>query len=116
MLGFIPMNKKATVYKSNQSNLDKWGKPTTAPSYTGKCQVLYNTDINRISGMDGYETTISTTIVFHGLVDVEVGDYVEFTLQNGKMAKLLAKDVFYFEDWVGKIVATRVVIGNGKRY
>ena len=115
MLSFIPMNKKATVYKSDQSNLDKWGKPTTSPSFTGKCQILYNTDINRISGMDGYETTISATIVFHGLVDVVVGDFIEFKTEGGKVVKLLAKDVFYFEDWIGKIISTRVVVANGKR-
>lgn len=115
MLSFIPMNKKATVYKADQSQLDKWGKPTVSQGITRKCQILYNTDINRVSGMDGYETTISATIVFHGYIDVVVGDYVEFKIENGKVVKVIAKDVYYFEDWAGKIVSTRVVVANGKR-
>ena len=56
MLGFIPMNKFATVYRQSKQ-LDKWGQPVWKKCYTGKCFVTYDSDLRDISGLDGYQTT-----------------------------------------------------------
>ncbi|MCW6094551.1 hypothetical protein LAV60_15375 [Clostridium sporogenes] len=114
MLGFIPMNRTASVYRQVGA-VDSWGRPTTNQTFTGKCQINYNTDLTKISGEDGVTTSMSATVVFHGLVEVAVGDYVEFSDILGVTNKYQIKDVFFFEDYVGKIIATRVVVGNGKR-
>ena len=114
MLSFIPMNKTASIYKQT-GGVDKWGQPTVTLSYTGKCQLNYNTDLVKISGEDGVMTTISATLVFNGKVDVENGDYAEFTTAMGATVRNRILDVFCFEDYAGKILATRVVMGSGKR-
>lgn len=114
MLNFVPMNKTAVVY-SQTGAVDAWGKPTLAKGSAVKCQISYNTDLTKISGEDGVTTSMSATIVFHGRVMVHNGDYVEFTSVVGVKDKYRVVDVFFFEDYVGKILATRVVVGNGKR-
>lgn len=113
MLGFIPMKRTATVYR--QDGVDSWGQPAFKKTHTGKCQINYNTDLTKISGDDGVTTSMSATIVFHGKVLIADGDFVEFTTGMGVIGKHQVKDVFFFEDWAGKIISTRVVVGNGKR-
>lgn len=115
MLGFIPMNRTASVYRQVGAT-DIWGQPELTQTFTGKCQINYNTDLTKVSGEDGVTTSMSATIVFHGLVEIAVGDYVEFSNVLGIINKYQIKDVYFFEDYVGKIIATRVVVGNGKRY
>lgn len=107
------MNRTATVYK--QGTLDSWGKPSLTLHRTAKCQINYNTDLTNVSGEDGVTTSMSATIVFNGLMDVRNGDYVEFTSALGVKDKYRVMDVYFFEDYAGKILATRVVCGNGKR-
>lgn len=114
MLSFIPLNKTASVY-SQTGAVDSWGKPTLSKTYTGKCLINYNTDLTKISGEDGVSTTMSASIVFNGLVSVKNGDYVEFTTALGVTNRYQVMDVYFFEDYAGKILATRVVVGNGKR-
>ena len=114
MLDFIPMKYTASIYKPKGA-VDKWGQPTLSKTYTGKCQIDYNTDLTKISGEDGLTTSMSATVVFHGKVIVTNGDYVEFTTDMGITGKYRIVDVFFFKDWAGKILATRVVVGNGKR-
>jgi hypothetical protein len=114
MLNFIPMNNKANIYSA--SGKDSWGKPTLTLVKSGvKCQINYNTDLTTISGEDGFATSMSATLVFGGFVQIANGDYVEFTTAGGITNKYRVSDLFYFEDYGGKIVATRVVVGNGKR-
>lgn len=113
MLGFIPMNQKATIHK--QGAVDSWGRPTLTDPFTVKCAINYNTDLTKVSGEDGVATSMSATLIFNGLINVADGDYVEFTTALGVKNKYRITDVFFFEDYAGKIIATRVVIGNGKR-
>ena len=113
MLSFIPMNKTASIYKQS-GEVDKWGQPIVALSYTGKCQISYSTDLLKISGDDGVMEIASAIIVFKGLVQVESGDLAEFTSALGTVFKKRIIAVSAFEDYGGKIVATRVVIGSGK--
>jgi len=115
MLDFIPMNKTATVYKQT-GQVDEWGQPVLTLFYTGKCQINYNTDLSKISGGDGVATSMSATVVFHGFIVIADGDYVEFTTVTGVKNRYQVTDVFFFEDYSGKILGTRVVVGNGKRY
>lgn len=114
MLGWIPMNDIATVL-SQTGNVDRWGKPVLTESYTGKCQINYNTNLEKISGLDGFTSTMSATVLFKGFVMAKDGDYIQFTADNGVTNKYQVIDVFYFKDYVGNIMATRVVVGNGKR-
>jgi hypothetical protein len=113
MLNFIPMNNKASIFK--QSSLDNWGKPSLVADKTVKCAITYNTDLAQISGEDGVSTTMSASIVMKGLVDIRNGDYISFTTALGVGDKYRVVDVYFFEDWAGKIIATRVVVGSGKR-
>lgn len=114
MLSFIPLNNSATIYRQSGS-VDKWGQPTLVRYKTARCKIEYNTDLTKISGEDGVGTTMSATVVFNGLMAVTNGDYVEFTTAMGMKNKYQIKDVFFFEDYAGKILATRVVVGSGKR-
>lgn len=113
MLSFIPMNKTASIYKQS-GEVDKWGQPILSLSYTGKCQISYSTDLLKISGEDGVMETASAILVFNGLVQVESGDLAEFTSALGTVFKNRIIAVSGFEDYAGKIIATRVVIGSGK--
>lgn len=113
MLDFIPMKKTASIYRQN--GVDDWGQPSLLKTYTGKCQINYNTDLTKISGLDGVITSMSATILFRGQVIIADGDYVEFLTAMGVTDRYQVGDVFFVEDWAGKIVATRVVVGNGKR-
>lgn len=114
MMGFIPMNDRATIYKLTGA-VDAWGQPSIKKFYSGKCRIDYNTDLSKISGEDGFTTSMSATVVFHGKVSASNGDFLEFSTDVGTMNKYQIIDVFFFKDWVGKIIATRVVVGNGKR-
>lgn len=114
MLNFIPMNRSASIYRQT-GEVDAWGQPMLTKTYTGKCQINYNTDLTTISGLDGVTTAMSATILFRGKVLIADGDYVEFTTGMGVKGRYQVGDVFFAEDWAGKIVATRVVVGNGKR-
>jgi hypothetical protein len=114
MLNFIPMNSTASIYRQTGA-VDEWGQPSLTKTFTGKCQVNYNTDLAKISGLDGVDTVMSASVVFHGLALIQNGDFVEFTTVMGLTNKYPVVDVFFFEDWGRKIVATRVVLGNGKR-
>lgn len=115
MLDFIPLNGTATIYKQS-GTVDTWGQPSfDSETYTAKCQINYNADLNKISGEDGVTTSMSATLVFHGLVDVRVGDNVEFSNALGVSGRYRIGDVYFFEDYAGKIVATRVVVSSGKR-
>lgn len=114
MLSFIPLSHSATIYKQSGA-VDKWGKPTLVRYKTLRCKIEYNTDLSKISGEDGVGTTMSATLIFNGLVSVTNGDYVEFSTALGMKNKYQIKDVFFFEDYAGKILATRVVVGSGKR-
>ena len=114
MLGFIPMNKFATVYRQSKQ-LDKWGQPVWKKCYTGKCFVTYDSDLRDMSGLDGYQTTLNASVYFHGFVEVTNGDKIEFTTAGGIKKNQLILDVSYFEDYTGKVVSTRVVCGAGKR-
>lgn len=113
MLGFIPMTKSASIYRLGA--VDSWGQPAQSLVYTGKCIINYNTNLDVISGEDGRITTMSATIVFHGKIEVYNGDYIEFTTALGVTGKHLIVDVYFLEDYAGKIVATRVVTGSGNR-
>lgn len=114
MLNFIPMIHTASLYRQTGAT-DKWGQPTLSKTYTGKCQITYNTDLTKISGEDGVTTSMSASVVFKGKVAVANGDYVEFTTAMSVKGRYQILDVFFFEDYAGKIVATRVVVGSGKR-
>lgn len=114
MLGFIPMLDTATIYRLT-GQVDDWGQSQNIKAYTGKCRIEYNTDLRKVSGEDGFTTTMSATVVFHGKVDVSNGDFVEFGTDTGLIGKYQIGDVFYIKDWSGNILATRVVVGNGKR-
>lgn len=114
MMDFIPMNYIASIYRQT-GEVDKWGRPSLSRTYTGKCQINYNTDLTKISGEDGDTTSMSASIVFSGKVEVTNGDYVEFTTDMGATGKYRIMDVFFFKDWGRKIIATRVVTGNGSR-
>lgn len=114
MLNFIPLTNKANIYSA--SGKDSWGKPSlTLVKSNVKCQINYNTDLAKISGEDGLTTAMSATVVFGGFVQIANGDFVEFTTAGGITNKYRVSDLFYFEDYGGKIVATRVVIGKGQR-
>lgn len=114
MLSFIPMNNKATIYHQS-GEVDNWGHPKLTVSPSKKCLISYNTDLVKISGEDGVTTSMSATIIFNGLVSILNGDFVEFKTAVGVTKKYPVKDVYFFEDYAGKILATRVVVGNGKR-
>lgn len=115
MLDIIPMNDKASIYKQSDTK-DTWGQPTTIPTYTDlKCNISYNTDLTQIYAINGVMTTMSATVIFHGLINVENGDYVEFETALGVKKKYQVGDVFFFRDYAGKIINTRAIIGNGNR-
>lgn len=115
MLGIIPMYDKASIYKQT-GDVDNWGQPVTPLIYTNlKCFISYNTDLTQIYSINGVMTTMSATVIFHGLINVENGDYVEFETALGISKKYQVGDVFFFRDYAGKIIATRVVVGNGSR-
>jgi hypothetical protein len=97
MLDFIPLNKKASVYRITDT-LDSWGKPSKELLYTGKCLIEYNTDLTTISGEDGKTTSMSASVVFHGLVTAKNGDFVKFKTALGVEDEYEVKDVSYFED------------------
>ena len=113
MLSFIPMNKTASIY-TQSGEVDKWGQPIVSLSYTGKCQISYSTDLLKVSGEDGVMEIASAILVFNGIVDAESGDLAEFKSVIGTVFKKRIIAVSYFEDYAGKIIATRVVIGSGK--
>ena len=108
------MNDTASIYKQT-GQTDKWGQPTTEPSYTGNCMISYNTDLSTIFEVNGVMTTMSASIIFRGFVDTENGDYVEFTIATGVTKRYQIIDVFFYRDYAGKILHTRVVVGNGNR-
>ncbi|GAB6153733.1 hypothetical protein JCM17380_24830 [Desulfosporosinus burensis] len=114
MLDFIPINRTASIYRQT-GEVDDWGQPVLTMTYTGKCQINYNTDLTTISGLDGVTTAMSATILFRGKVLIADGDFVEFTTAMGVTDRYQVGDVFFLEDWAGKIIGTRVVVGNGKR-
>lgn len=115
MLNFIPMHRKATILRQTDV-LDDWGQPTRLKIGTYKCQIDFTTGFNRIQANDGFQKTINGTILFHGKVDIQVGDITEFGKVNSAINPYLVHEVYYSEDYSGKIIATRVVVGNGKRY
>jgi hypothetical protein len=117
MLGIIPMYDKASIY-SQASTKDSWGQPSQSatPTYANlKCFINYNTDLTQIYAINGVMTTMSATVIFHGLVDVRNGDWIGFETALGVIKKYQVVDVFFFRDYAGKIIATRAVIGNGSR-
>jgi hypothetical protein len=115
MLSFIPMNDTASIY-SQTGELDSWGQPTLTKTITNKkCQINYNTDLTKISGNDGMTTTMSATILFNGQVLICNGDYAEFTTDMGVTKQYKIVEVLFVKDYGGKILGTRVVMGNGKR-
>lgn len=108
------MNKTATLYRQT-GKVDRWGKPILTLYKTAKCKIEYNTDLAKISGEDGVTTSMSASLVFNGRMEVKNGDYVEFSTALGVKGRYQIVDVYFFEDYAGKILATRVVTGNGKR-
>lgn len=114
MLNFVPMNNKSIAYTQTEE-LDSWGQPLFIELFRGKCQISYNMDLTTISGADGSTTSLSATVLYKGFLNIHAGDLVEFSTANGITNKYQVIDVFFFEDYVGKIMNTRVVVGNGKR-
>ncbi len=114
MLAFIPMNMTASVYSYSDTK-DSWGQPTLDKTYTGRCYISYNTDLTAILEINGVTTTMSASVVFHGLVNVKNGDFVEFASALGVLDRYQVGDVFFFRDYGNKVIATRVIIGKGSR-
>lgn len=115
MLSFIPMNDVASVFRLDRDNLDAWGHAKSKLIHTGKCRILYNTDLIQISQYDGQDVRPSVTVLFKGLVKCKPSDRFEFIDELGEVQNLQIEDVFFMKNWEGKVHTTRLVFANGKR-
>jgi hypothetical protein len=113
MLGFIPMNRTATIYTA--STYDNWGQMTYNKSQTLKCQLLFNEVNQTIMDKNGVEVVFECTTVFHGKVDISMEDRIEISSPVGEIKQLPVIAIYYLEDYRGNIVSTGVRLGTGRR-
>lgn len=97
MLGFIPYNDTALIYKTGA--VDSWGLGTASETGVAvNCLIREVQTSETVASEDGKVIKLQYKVSFEGAVDVKIGDFIEinskkFKVQGINPIKDLAREV-----------------------
>ncbi len=102
----IPTNKTITVTK--KAYLDNWGKPVAGESVSYNCLLTFRTE--KTIDNDGNEVVSTVNLMFNGFVNIDYGDVISWTEENGELIKVKPLNISFKRDLGGKTLITKVVV------
>lgn len=103
------MNDVIQLYKSGKK--DSWGIATKATEPTSlKGMVIYATTLEEMKTVEGTTINITATVVFKGMVDININDDVGINVSTNAEKKLKVNGITLVRDLSGKVIFTKVVL------
>ncbi|KRT88317.1 hypothetical protein P9D51_10970 [Bacillus sonorensis] len=109
----IPMRQTITVERDKTGQLDRWGNPVSAESFTLKCRVDEGSQIvsSRSSGLVKSEEEVATArILIDKLADIKYSDTISFTNELGEIITRKPKEINVKRTISGKPLLTEVIV------